>query len=46
MTLHPGNALVLVNLSGSARPHRVKAYTAKGEIKPCVPVRPAAPRND
>ncbi|MET9900424.1 hypothetical protein [Streptomyces sp. NPDC006446] len=46
MTLHPGNALVFVNLSGAARPHRVKVYTTEGEIKPCVPVKPPAPRGD
>ncbi|WP_406369132.1 hypothetical protein OG788_04115 [Streptomyces sp. NBC_00647] len=46
MTLHPGNALVFVNLSGSARPHRVTAYTTKGAIKPCVPVKPSAPHSD
>lgn len=40
ITLGPGNVLVFENLSGHTQPHRVNAYTGKGEVKPCVPVKP------
>ncbi|MGY1500161.1 hypothetical protein ACW4TU_26880 [Streptomyces sp. QTS52] len=39
ITLGPGNVLVFENLSGHTQPHRVNAYTGKGEIEPCVPVK-------
>lgn len=43
ITLHRGNVLVFDNFKGNAQPHRVNAYAAKGEVKPCVPVKPATP---
>lgn len=39
ITLGPGNVLVFENLSGHTQPHRVNAYTGKGEVEPCVPVK-------
>jgi hypothetical protein len=44
ITLHRGNALVFENHGGAAVPW-VTAYATKREIKPCVPVEPAMPRN-
>ncbi|MFI6486151.1 hypothetical protein [Streptomyces sp. NPDC050564] len=43
ITLRPGNVLVFDNLRGNPQPHRVNAYAAKGEVKPCVPVKLAIP---
>ncbi|MFD3929287.1 hypothetical protein [Streptomyces sp. NPDC058614] len=45
ITLHRGNVLVFDNFRGNAKPHRVNAYAAKGEVEPCVPVKPAVPDN-